>query len=170
MNPQPITPERKALFLKVLRETGSIRAAARAATPWATSIRPVDGFDYQKEVDEEFASRWDEALDDFRGALEQELLRRGCDGFEETRTDHLGRVTTIHKYSDSILMFMARRHMPAEYGDKVEVAGALTSKIQVDPAALAAAVTEAALALRGAAQEAVEERRVKLLGTSRTEN
>jgi hypothetical protein len=159
----PITPERKALFLKVLRETGSVRAAARAATPWATSIQPVSGFYDAREVDEEFARAWEESLDDFRGALEQELLRRAVDGYEETRTDHAGRVTTTLKYSDGILMFMARRHMPAEYGDKVEVAGALTSKVQVDPAALAAAVTQAAIAFQAFAQKAVEERRLKLL-------
>jgi len=161
--PQPITPERKALFLKVLRETGSVRAAARAATPWATSIRPVDGFHYQREVDEDFAADWKEAHDDFVAALEQEILRRAVEGYEETRTDAKGNVVTTHKYSDALFLAMLRRHAPSEYGDKVEVAGSLHSTVKVDPAALAAAVTQAALALKSLATARVEARKVELL-------
>jgi len=79
---QPLTEDRKAKFLEVLRISGSVSHACRAAS----GIRQRDDssrcpYGYKTYHDErkrnpEFARSWDEALKHFAGELEAEVARR----------------------------------------------------------------------------------------------
>jgi hypothetical protein len=152
---RPMTADRKARFLGELRMSGNVYGAARAATPWAQTTRPISGFYDLRRTDPEFKAAWDTALDDFKAAIDQEIVRRAVDGYETSRTGDDGKTTTTTHYSDSLLIMLAKRHCP-EYRDKVTVDADVATNVKVDPAAFAEAVTKAALALRKMAQEQID--------------
>jgi len=136
--------ERKAVFLATLRETGSVRAAARAATPTHSSPRPTAWFYAERAKDETFAAQWADAADDYVAALEAEVQRRAT-GYEEVRVDSAGKVTKTTRFSDACLLALLRQRSPA-WREKTEVTAEVTTK--VDPQAFARAVEAGVAKLR----------------------
>jgi len=96
------TNEKKARFLKTLRETGVVSQACDAADLGRTTA-------YEwRDSDEEFAQQWDEALSACIEDAEAEAWKRG------------------RLKSDLLLMFMLKAHKPELYREttRVEQTGA----------------------------------------------
>jgi hypothetical protein len=123
-----VTESRKQAFLKVLRETGSFRAACRAASPHATGEHAGSStwHDLMRH-DPEFAAAVEQAKDDFVAMAEQELVRRS---FEVPTRPVLNRAGEVvgqiedRMSADRMLMNLIRRHAP-EYRETkaLEVSG-----------------------------------------------
>ncbi len=107
-----LTLDRRRVFLRELAEHGVVAQAARAASPHSER-GCVMTFRDMKARDPVFSEAWDAAVEQANAALEMEIRRRGFEGFEETRTDSKGRVTVLHRYSDSCLLAMARARIAA---------------------------------------------------------
>ena len=94
-------------FLRVLAQTCNVSGACRLAginrrTAYAA-----------REAHEEFAEQWDEAIEQAKGMLLTEAHNRIFNGTTETHRDADGNVVrTIHKYSDTMLIFMMKGYFP----------------------------------------------------------
>lgn len=107
-----LTESRRAIFLKHYRRTGLLWVSADAAG--------VSGFTIKSHMkdDEDFRDRVEEALNQYRDAIEKEVHRRGIDGWEEPVFHQGIKVATVRKFSDRMLELHAKRHI-AGYRDKV---------------------------------------------------
>ncbi|MDP1748041.1 MAG: hypothetical protein Q8L22_01175 [Reyranella sp.] len=98
------TPRKLSNFLRHLARTGSVSDAARAIGVSRNTLYRL------RRSDEDFALRWDMALD---GALDEaytEATRRAVVGTEQP-VFHRGRpVGAIRTYNDKLLMSLLRRH------------------------------------------------------------
>lgn len=117
----------EAKFLAGLEDGASITDAAAAA-----NITRQNAYQYRRE-DAEFAAKWDAALFMGMGTLEDEAIRRARDGVEEPiyqRGEYCG---TVRKYSDTLLMFLLRAHMPERYNppQRQEVSGTVGGPLKV---------------------------------------
>jgi len=106
-----IVADRKAeLFLEWLASTGQVVLSAKKAgytTPMAL---------YKKRrEDEDFAQRWEEALQQATDTLEDEAIRRARDGVDEPVFYQGRQVGTVTKYSDQLLQFLLRGNKPKKY-------------------------------------------------------
>ena len=90
-----ITPERRAIYLKVLAETGSHPAAARAASPHlADSPGPRPGYSSfadLRRTDPDFAAACREAEQQALGRVEAEIVRRSFELDRRPIFDRAGR-------------------------------------------------------------------------------
>ena len=86
--PNTFTPERKAIFLAVLEDTASPKAAAAAA-----GIVRSTAF-YHKANDLEFRTQWEAAVEVALDSLLEEAYRRAAVGVDEP-VIHQGRVSTV---------------------------------------------------------------------------
>lgn len=109
----------KPAFLKAFRESANVRAACEAAKISRKHVYRT------RETDREFADLWDEAEADACDILELEARRRAVEGVAEPVFGSLGRgmpsgkIGTIIRYSNTLLMFLLRAHNPGKYGDRV---------------------------------------------------
>lgn len=90
-----------------------------------------------KEHDASFLVRYNQALEDAKDAVRGEIKRRAQDGWDEA-VYQLGKYAgTVHKYSDTLLIFRAKALMP-EYREKqqIEVNGSLVIKTEWGAGAL----------------------------------
>ena len=71
------------------------------------------------EHDEQFSMLYHQAEQIANDAIRAEIFRRGHDGFEEQVLVG-GKVQTLHKYSDTLLIFLAKARMP-EFRDKAQL-------------------------------------------------
>lgn len=106
--------DRKDRFLEVLSATGRRADAARAAGVTQATI-----YNHQRS-DPIFAAALTDALETYRGVIEQEIHRRAIEGVEEPVYQQGKKVGTITRYSDQLLLAHARRHIP-EYRDRIAV-------------------------------------------------
>ncbi len=114
-------------FLTALEDGANVTAAAEAA-----GITRQNAYAYRRE-DEDFARKWDEALDVGIGSLEDEAIRRARDGVEEPiyqRGEYCG---TMRRYSDTLLIFLLKAHKPEKYNPptRQEVSGPDGGAVQV---------------------------------------
>jgi hypothetical protein len=109
----------EAKFLKALEDGANVTTAAETA-----GITRQNAYLYRRE-DTEFARKWDEALFMGVGTLEDEAVRRARDGVEEPIYQKGVYVGTVRRYSDTLLMFLLRAHMPERYNpaEKRELTG-----------------------------------------------
>jgi len=113
---------RKA-FLATLAQCGNVREACEAA-----GIQPMSAY-RNRRSDSEFASEWDDALNEAADILEKEAWRRACEGVEEPvfyKGEVCGRA---RKYSDLLLMFMLKGIRPEKYRERVYVSPAELDKL-----------------------------------------
>jgi hypothetical protein len=106
-------------FLAALARSPNVSAAALAAGVGRRTV-----YDY-RAADDDFARRWDEALDESTDDLVGECYRRAREGCEKPvyyQGEECGRLV---EYSDTLAIFLLKAHRPAVYGDKskVELAG-----------------------------------------------
>lgn len=115
-----LTPEKvwtgwQAKFLRELAKTGNVSAACRKGKISRTYAYRI------RDEDKEFKAAWEEALVVATEALELEARRRAEAG---TREDilYLGkRVGTVRHYSDTLMIFLLKAHMPEKYRDNYKV-------------------------------------------------
>lgn len=134
----------QAAFLAAYAQTGIITSAAEAAGIVRSTV-----YEWQ-EHDETFSLRFHEAEATANDVLRAEILRRAYEGVEEPVYQLAKYVGTVRKFSDTLLIFEAKRRMP-EYRDKVDVKatmqGTVSHDITASPeAALYATLFAAALA------------------------
>ncbi len=108
------------VFLKWLSVKGNVVAAcdkAKVNRPWAYEVR---------ELNADFATAWDEALAEATERMEMEARRRAVDGVLEPVFQGGGKVGTVRKYSDTLLIFLLKAHAPTKYRDngRLELTGA----------------------------------------------
>jgi hypothetical protein len=103
----------EAPFLAAFRETGNIRASAQAARVGRKTI-------YRHlESRPEFKERFADAKADAGDVVSGEIRRRGIVGWEEPVFYQGAVVGAVRKYSDTLLIFLAKALMPEVYRDPV---------------------------------------------------
>ena len=111
------TPEAVEKFVSELAETGQVKKACEAA---GITRRVAYYWRYQHA---EFGLAWKNAMKIAVSVLEDEAHRRAHDGVEEP-IYHLGKcVGTVHKYSDTLLIFLLKGADPNKYRDRVALTG-----------------------------------------------
>ncbi len=125
--PNTFTPERKAIFLAVLEDTASPKAAAAAA-----GIVRSTAF-YHNANDLEFRSQWEAAVEVALDSLLEEAYRRAAVGVDEP-VIHQGRVSTVtdpktgderpltvRKYSDRLMEVLLKWRYGDQMADRLRV-------------------------------------------------
>lgn len=125
--PNTFTPERKAIFLAVLEDTASPKAAAAAA-----GIVRSTAF-YHKANDLEFRTQWEAAVEVALDSLLEEAYRRAAVGVDEP-VIHQGRVSTVadpetgderpltvRKYSDRLMEVLLKWRYGDQMADRLRV-------------------------------------------------
>lgn len=126
------TPTKKEIFLQKVRETGLQHVAAETAGVSFTTVKE------HRRTDDHFKEALEEALALYRETIEAEILRRAVAGYDEpviknqamaNESPDWGEVAKIRKFSDALLVFHAKRHIPAYRdgfsGDETAEAGVL---------------------------------------------
>lgn len=99
--------DRKARFLSILRLCGQLQRSAQEA-----GIAPVTVRTHMKD-DPDFKDAYDEAYNDFKEAIESEIMRRAIMGWEEPVYQQGVLAGTVRKYDSRLLELLAKRHIPA---------------------------------------------------------
>lgn len=118
------TAAAKETFLRALAECGSISGACRACD---RARRTVHGW---RDADAAFAAKWDDALEQAVATLEREAWRRAVEGTEEPVVSGGKVLTTVRRYSDSLLKALLVAHAPEKYsrsGTQIAIAAAGTN-------------------------------------------
>jgi hypothetical protein len=103
------TPENKEIVLAMLANGATYAAAAAAVGAHRRTIMKW------ADADEEFAQRWNDAIEEGIDRLEQEAIRRARDGVKRP-VFYMGQVVGyIQEYSDSLLKFLLEAKRPAVY-------------------------------------------------------
>lgn len=120
-----ITPERRAIYLKVLAETGSHPAAARAASPHlADSPGPRPGYSSfadLRRTDPDFAAACREAERQALGKVEQAIVERAFTLDERPIFDKQGNklgVQTDSRPANTMLLRLAERLAPEQWAPR----------------------------------------------------
>lgn len=108
------TPENAGVFLETLAETANVSEACRAV-----GISRSAAYVWREE-DKEFRAAWELAAKIGTGVLEDEARRRAVDGVEEPMVSAGKLVTTVRKYSDTLLIFLLKARDP-KYKDRSSV-------------------------------------------------
>lgn len=101
-----LTKRRRAVFLDVLRRTGNVSAAARAADMARCTLY------HQRDKDSEFARSWSEALDEATDDLEHALRQRAVLGTDKAVYYGGKACGSVRSYSDQAGMFLLRVRRP----------------------------------------------------------
>ncbi|HEV3340367.1 MAG TPA: hypothetical protein VG125_08415 [Pirellulales bacterium] len=110
----------QATFLAAYAQAGgNITAACRVA-----GISRTSHYRWLKD-DASYAERFQAAHEEACDAVEEEIKRRGQDGYDQPvvyhgdiSRDEQGQPVVVRKYSDRLLMFRARALMPERYGER----------------------------------------------------
>ena len=116
-----LTKGRKEAYLAALRATGSMRAAARLASPGCSGEGPHSTFRMAMQREPAFAAAVHDAMDDALGRLEAEAMRRAVDGYQRPiyqRGELVGHETV---YSDHMLLTLLRARAPEVYSERRDV-------------------------------------------------
>lgn len=113
------------IFLKSLADLGNVSAACKKA-----KVSRDAAYD-KKKLDEGFAQAWKVALKTAVESLEAEAWKRARDGVKENVYQMGGKVGTVTKYSDTLLIFLLKAHKK-KYRDtaRIEHTGKNGGKIQ----------------------------------------
>jgi len=103
-------------FLDALRDQrGNVRRACEAAgiaRSWAYELR---------EKDATFAAEWKQAALDAADLIEEKLLSRGLEGWEEPVYQGGQLVGTVTRFAHNIAMQILKAGNPEKYGDRTEL-------------------------------------------------
>lgn len=117
--------EAQEAFLTAYAETGIITFAAVAANVARQTV-----YEWQ-EHDETFSLRFHEAEAIANDCIRSEIHRRAVTGWEEPVYQLAKYAGTVRKFSDTLLIFEAKRRMP-EYRDKVDVKATIQGSVTHD--------------------------------------
>ena len=110
-------PERQAIFLRALEETGNFAEACRVASPHSES-GALSTFKNFLRADPEFAAKVQERLEHFRASLVKAAVTRGRDGYDRPIFQRGELVGTEKIYSDSLLLAELKKHYPESYAER----------------------------------------------------
>lgn len=108
------TKDRQRLFLEAYAKHANILVSARAAGIHRSTV-----YDWQ-EHDQDFSFAFNLAKEDAKDVLREEIYKRGKEGWNEEVYQFGLLAGTVHKYSDTLLIFHAKALMP-EYRDKQSI-------------------------------------------------
>ncbi len=117
------TAAKKEIFIFTLAEIGTVPAAAEAAGI-STGTAYQHHAPNSPRFDPDFAEAWDDAIQEYNASVEREIHERAINGWQEPvfggkdKDEVVGHIT---KKSERLLTVLAKRRMPKEYGDKVEL-------------------------------------------------
>ena len=111
---QPITEERRQIYLSVLSKTGSVHAAAKAATPWAQGVHGgAESFRDLAKRDPEFAAQAEAAKSAALGSVEELIADHAINGIEKSVWHRGERVGSEIVHDHTLLLRLAARLDPA---------------------------------------------------------
>ncbi len=106
--------EAKGTVVRSLAMHGNLRQATDSA-----GIRRALAYEWRKK-DPVFAAAWDDAVEEAHDRIEEEMWRRGIDGFARP-VIYKGKITDQYTdYSDSLLQTLARGNRPNKFKDRTE--------------------------------------------------
>lgn len=151
----PVTPQRKALFLRELERTGSVCAAARAATPHRTEVHGgLSSFRDAAKKDPNFALAIENAKQAALGRLEALAMKLAEEGDIRPIFDKQGRRLGEERRHDSRLVLAVLGRLSDEWvpARRVEHSGqvsnlALSVALTITPADLLLLPAEKRVAL-----------------------
>jgi hypothetical protein len=108
------TKEKQCLFLDAYARQANVMVAAKAA---GISRQTVYNW---LEHDQDFSFAYHQAKEAAKDVIRAEIFRRGHDGWDEPVYQMGYYAGTVHKYSDTLLIFHAKMLMP-EYREKSQV-------------------------------------------------
>ncbi len=142
--PQAKRPKWQKLFLQELALTGNVRLACQKARVERSTVykarweaegrRPAD----DKTTDarglprqyDDFAAKWDAALEEAGDRLEEEAWRRAVGGTLKPVfyqgllcTDRKGQPMGVQEYSDTLLVLLLKAHRPDKFRERFEHTG-----------------------------------------------
>ena len=103
------TPKHRAKFLEALRNTANVSASCQIARLPRSCV-----YDW-RAADPEFAADWAAAVELGCDALEDEAVRRGCEGHLKPVFHRGKEVGAIREYSDVLQIFMLKARRPARF-------------------------------------------------------
>jgi hypothetical protein len=119
------TKETQQLFLDAFAAHANVLVSARQAGIHRSTV-------YEwLEKDEDFSFAYNLAKEDAKDTLRAEIYRRAHDGWDEEVYQFGNYAGTVHKYSDTLLIFHAKMLMP-EYRDKSAGLVAILPKEYID--------------------------------------
>ena len=118
--------KRQEVFLRNYRETGLFNVSARAAAVCPETVRD------RRRKDKGFDKQIEEALQDYREIVEQEVRTRAVDGWDEPVYYKGDVVGHINKKSDRMLELHVKRHIP-EYRERQSMDLNVTGGVLVVP-------------------------------------
>lgn len=124
-NKNEITPERWEKFFDALRDIPYISHACEISLIGRNTV-------YQRrKIDEEFATKMEEAISEGIEKAEREAHRRAFKGVERPVYQGGVLVGTTTEYSDSLTTFLLKAHRPEKYRERqdVKVSGGITLQV-----------------------------------------
>lgn len=106
----------QARFLVMFRQCGNVLRSAQAVGIGRRTV-----YDWLQE--EAFKRLYDEAHEDALDILEEEARRRAVDGVEEPVVSAGKLVTTVRRYSDTLLIALLKAKRPETFRDRIEHTG-----------------------------------------------
>jgi len=113
--PAPPPGDWQTRFLAHLRETGNVRRsceAAGVARSWVYEVR---------EKDPAFAVEWKLAALDAADLIEEVVLERGVNGWDEPVWHQGEQCGEVRRYSNTLAVFLLKHANPEKYGDRTEL-------------------------------------------------
>lgn len=104
LRPSGQNHEWRDAFVDAIRETGVVRHALRIAGVARSTAYEL------RAADPEFAAEWEEAVEDFKDSVEQELLRRAVQGVTRPVYQGGARVGEVQEYSDTLILAYLNAH------------------------------------------------------------
>ena len=108
------SPTREAQFLEALAAGWSAKKAAAAI---GVASRTAYGW---RGEDEDFARRWDDALESGTDLMEDEATRRAVEGVDRPIYYQGKVVGAVKEYSDELLIRMLKARRKEKYSDRLE--------------------------------------------------
>lgn len=102
-------------FCTALAESGNVSHACKTVLIARSTAYEA------REAHADFAAAWDEALEFAADALEFEIRRRAMQGVDEPIFYKGQEVGTIRRYSDGLLMFLAKATRPEKFRERLQV-------------------------------------------------
>ncbi len=155
-NPTPkknlTTKEAQLAFLEAYARQANVMVAAKAA-----GIHRSTAYEWL-EHDQDFSFAYHQAKEAAKDVIRAEIFRRGHDGWDEPVYQMGYYAGTVHKYSDTLLIFHAKMLMP-EYREKSQVD--INAQVQHHPSGAYAHLSNEELDELERLWQVAEERRVR---------